>query len=119
MLRSITVLTALVLMTTIVHDEDDAKWELCMNGKGQADIDACTSFMGVNAPHHLAALLNRARQYHNMKNYRDALADYDEAIRLQPDRALSYLDRAVVYSATGNEDESIADNTAVIKLLEK
>lgn len=85
MLKSVTILTTLLLATVVVQAQEDPKWDVCTKGKGQEAVDACTSFIGVNAPHNLAALLNRASQYHNMKNYRDALYDYDEAIRLKPD----------------------------------
>ena len=45
-----------------------------------------------------------------------AIADYTEAIRLDPNYAEAYCDRAVAYSDKGDYDSTIADCTEAIRL---
>jgi tetratricopeptide (TPR) repeat protein len=49
-------------------------------------------------------------------NLERAIADYDDAIRLDPNDPLFYYTRAVAYDAKGDRDHAIADYTEAIRL---
>ncbi len=49
------------------------------------------------------------------RGVRSELADYDEAIRLEP-KAVYYRDRGLTWSAKRNYDKAIADDTEAIRL---
>lgn len=60
--------------------------------------------------------INRGSAYLSKKNYDRALADFNQAIKIQPDRALAYFNRASIYFSKENYDHTIADCSQVIKL---
>ena len=45
-----------------------------------------------------------------------AIADYTEAVRLDPEYAVAYCNRGLAYSKKGDHDEAIADFTAAIRI---
>jgi tetratricopeptide (TPR) repeat protein len=51
-----------------------------------------------------------------MDDTREAIADYDKAIKLRPDYSSVYFNRAFVCAAKGNYDQAVADYTKVIEL---
>ena len=55
------------------------------------------------------AFLNRAEIYHSTRSYHRALADYSEAIRLNPTDAYSLYSRGLIKRAMGNEAEAKTD----------
>ncbi|MFA5857647.1 MAG: tetratricopeptide repeat protein [Elusimicrobiota bacterium] len=55
------------------------------------------------------ALLLRGNTYYKMKKYQNAIDDYTETIKLNPSYGPAYLNRATVYSETGNKDLATAD----------
>ena len=48
--------------------------------------------------------------------YDRAIADYTQAIRLEPDNAFAYTSRGVAYAGKGDYDRAIADHTQAIRL---
>lgn len=95
--------------------------ERCSTASGSVDetIAACTraidskQYSGTN----LAILLNSRGISWREKNYDDqALADFDEAIRLDPKSATTYTSRGNLYGDRGDNDKAIADYNAAIKL---
>jgi tetratricopeptide (TPR) repeat protein len=63
------------------------------------------------------AFFNRGTAYHRGPGDLDrAIADYDEAIRLAPSKAVSYNNRAIAYRAKGELDRAIADYDQAILL---
>lgn len=52
---------------------------------------------------------NRANVRCAQKDFRGAILDYNEAIRLRPDFGEAYFNRGLVYLKQGNEKEGIAD----------
>ena len=59
---------------------------------------------------------NRANA-HRVKGDNDrAIADYTDAIRLDPNFVTAYYNRGVTYRAKGDSDRAIADYTAAITL---
>lgn len=58
----------------------------------------------------------RGRAFHNIGNYRDAIADYNEAIRLSPSESYLYYNRALAFARIGNVRSAIADYNIAIRL---
>ena len=67
-----------------------------------------------------AALIWKARQEKSVgaitNKVDDAVADYDEAIRLKPDDTEAYLNRGIAKAALGRYDDAIADYDEAIHL---
>jgi tetratricopeptide (TPR) repeat protein len=59
---------------------------------------------------------NRGTAYLYKEDYDRALADFNQAIKIQPNRAFAYVNRAGIYGAKENYDLAIADCSQVIKL---
>jgi tetratricopeptide (TPR) repeat protein len=59
---------------------------------------------------------NRGTAWSAKQEYEKALADFGEAIRLDPKFARAYCNRGVAYSNKGNYDKAIGDFTEVIRL---
>jgi Flp pilus assembly protein TadD len=68
-------------------------------------------------PNVVGEYLNRALQDGNNGNYQGAIADYTEAIRLQPDNSLFYVFRGERYNSLRQYDKAISDFTESIRLL--
>ena len=58
----------------------------------------------------------RGQAYRAKKDYDRAIADYSEAIKLEPGSAFRYSDRAGVYAERKDYDRAIADHSEAIKL---
>lgn len=58
------------------------------------------------------AINNRASLSYNKGDYDHALADLNEAIRLDPKNAVAFTNRGRVYNDIGNYDRAIADWTS-------
>ena len=54
--------------------------------------------------------------YDNLGRYQDALAAYQQAIRLKPDRAEAYYNLGVTYGDLGRRHEEIAAYQQAIRL---
>lgn len=59
---------------------------------------------------------NSGTEKFNAKDIEGALADFNEAIRLDPNLALAYLNRGAVYISKGAFDAGIADETKALEL---
>ena len=84
-----------------------------------SDLDGCSAVIaeGKESKVKLAmAYAYRGGAYFG-KNYYDlAIADYDQAIRLQPDFAIAYNGRGLAYATTGDRARAIADFDHAIRL---
>jgi tetratricopeptide (TPR) repeat protein len=71
-----------------------------------------------NEPAHNRAIAfyNRGGIYKERKDYDRAIADYSEAIKLDPQYVNAFLNRGVAYDAKGDSDASAADFGRVIEL---
>ena len=95
-------------------------------GKGGATLDqqisGCTAmiesgkFSGANLA---VPFNNRGDAYIWKGNYDRAIADLNEAIRLNPKSSSAYNSRAVGYKAKGDYDRAVADLNEVIRLKPK
>jgi len=60
-------------------------------------------------PKYAQAYNNRGAAYWLKEEYNRAIADYDQAIRLDPKYALAYFVRGLVYQKIGNAAKADAD----------
>jgi lipoprotein NlpI len=96
---------------------DDA--ETCVNGIGDGKIVACTS--AINSGRWQGSGLawaynNRGNAYNDKGDNDRAIADYDQAIQLDPQYAFAYHDRGNAYHDKGDNDRAIADYNQAIQL---
>ena len=90
-------------------------------GAGAAAAGAgCSYLPGCFLIHLFAkAYSNRAYIYLNKQQYDRAIIDCTKAINLDPDDAVSYLNRGIAYKLQGNEGEAIANFEKTITLSDK
>jgi len=62
------------------------------------------------------AFVNRGAAYNERGDNDRAIADYNEAIRLDPKRAKAFIGRGSAYSDKGDNDRAIADYSEAIRL---
>ena len=60
--------------------------------------------------------LLRGNDYDNLGQYEKAIKDYDEAIRLDPQRAVAYYNRGFTYDNLGQYEKAIQDYDEAIRL---
>ena len=60
--------------------------------------------------------INSGNRRYNSGEYNSAIADYNEAIRLNPDNSEAYNHRAITFISIGNFNQAIADATEAIRL---
>jgi tetratricopeptide (TPR) repeat protein len=54
--------------------------------------------------------------FYQTKDYDKAISDFTEAIKLDPNYAIAYFDRGMVYDETKDYDKAISDYTQAIRL---
>jgi tetratricopeptide (TPR) repeat protein len=97
--------------------------DLCKTASGDAAIQACTraieskKFNGKKLKRTLSLLYtNRGVEYEIKKDYEHAIADQDQAIKIDPKNPLPYNNRGNVYAAKQDFARAIADFDSAIKL---
>jgi tetratricopeptide (TPR) repeat protein len=93
-------------------------------GNPDQSIAACARMIGNDAEtvaNRAVAYKNRGNAYYNKKDYDGAIADYNQAIKLDPNQALTYhvlafANRARIYFDKKDYDRAIADYNEAIKL---
>ncbi|GHV51225.1 hypothetical protein AGMMS49579_06140 [Spirochaetia bacterium] len=63
-----------------------------------------------------AQLRERGSAYYTQKNYDQAIADYTQAIRLDPNNENAYYDRGRAYAAKSDYDRAISDYNQAIRI---
>ena len=96
---------------------DDAS--ICVKGEGEAKIAACTN--AIQSGHWRGralawAYVNRGWAYDVKEDYDHAIADEDEAIRLDPKNANAYIYRGWAHDDKDQYDLAIADETEALRL---
>ncbi len=85
----------------------------CYRGsEGDALVAACTKVLAMpqlNAKQRVGAILNRGAAYANKQDMDRAMADYAEALRLDPNSAPAYFFRATAYMMKRDTAHAIAD----------
>ncbi|MEK9149009.1 MAG: tetratricopeptide repeat protein [Candidatus Desantisbacteria bacterium] len=67
-------------------------------------------------PNDAPAYNNRGNAKFYLKDYRGALADYDQAIKLNPNDAQAYCGRGLARSMLGQKTEALADFQKAVEL---
>lgn len=60
--------------------------------------------------------VNRGKVCHNLRQYNDALQNYNKAIELNPRDGTAYFNRAIAHFILGRSYKAISDNTKAIEL---
>jgi tetratricopeptide (TPR) repeat protein len=88
------------------------------DGRDEA-IAACSRMIASNAlkgAELASTFSNRGVAYKRKGDFDRAIADYDEAIRLDPSSAIAHINRCADYNAKGAHDRAIADCSAALRL---
>jgi len=94
----------------------------CLKGSGDQAIAGCTNIINdtsESAPNRFAAYTNRGTKWAIKGDIDRAIADFSEAIRLEPKLDVAYRNRGNAWSAKGDNDRAIADYNEVIRLNSK
>jgi tetratricopeptide (TPR) repeat protein len=76
------------------------------NNPAKANIKALTAELEKD-PKNTEALYKRGNAYFEIKDYRNAIADYDMAIKINPDSTKFYLSKGSAYIEMGEYDNAI------------
>ena len=101
---------------------ESADWKQCadVNNKDAVakSLAACNRILkdSREAKNHPMALRNRCGIYYTNDDYEHALADCDLAARREPQSAIVYDRRGLIWRAKGNNDRAIADYDQAIRL---
>ena len=110
---------ALVLVPVAQADRERDRRVCVRPPSPQAGIDACTKllksgqFLSVTKA---VIYYNRGNAYLDLKRYRKAIADYDEAVRIRPRYAKVYFNRGLAYQRLGDRRLAIANYRTAYKL---
>src|SRR3954447_21019723 len=99
--------------------QQEIDWCAGKNATPDLQINGCTAAIqsgrltgnNLSLAHH-----NRGLAYAKRGGLENAIADFDEAIRLNPQSARPYNDRGFTYARQGNFDRAIADYSEAIRL---
>ncbi len=94
-------------------------WQDCRADHPDRNIAGCTRIIESRKapPAQLAAAYySRGSAYGERSDYTRALADYSEAIRLNPKNYEFFVSRGLIYEARGEKDRAIADYSEAIRL---
>jgi tetratricopeptide (TPR) repeat protein len=98
-------------------------WTQCLNRddtfSNEIAIEACSAILrgdNVSRDNSAIAYSSRAHAWSAKGDKDRAIADYGEAIRLDPEHAIAYNNRGLAWAAKGDKDRAIADYDEAIRL---
>jgi tetratricopeptide (TPR) repeat protein len=97
----------------------DQDYKDCNAGVSEQKVAGCTRIIddqGEPAPVRARAYNNRANAYKDRGKADQAIADYGEALRLDPKLAIAYYNRGNTYQDKGDAARALADFTDAIRL---
>jgi tetratricopeptide (TPR) repeat protein len=118
----IAVVAGLALLSPAAHAQPSPEWQSCTGSPGvdwDQQIRSCSSLIesGRETPPRLAAAYDsRGIAYASKGDYDRAIADFNEAIRLDPKSANAYSNRGNAYNDKGDHERAIADLNEAIRL---
>jgi len=117
MLRSLIFLALAFAFHTVPVAAND--WKDCVSDGPDASIKGCTAFLarqGETAISRAHAFSNRGGAYQAKGELDRAIADYNQAIEIDPKFALAYIGRGDAYKDRGELDRAIADYNRALEL---
>lgn len=105
--------------TAVAEEAADADWEACESDDYGKALPACTRVLGdkaLSSADRASIYYNRGRAFRAKGDRERAIADFSEAISLNPDDAYAYHARGGCYSEDGDQDRAIADYSEAIRL---
>lgn len=111
-----------VAVPAMASGETDALWQFC--NRVQTDpvqaISACTTIIERGEPKdRLIAYNQRGRAYLYRNWNQNALADFNEVLKIDPNFADGYNNRAVAYRALGRFQEAMTDHDRAMSMAKK
>src|SRR5688500_18026329 len=106
----------------VLAQDNRALREACAQEKPasvEASTAACTAIIqaGQGSKAELAAAYyNRGNNHQSQRRHDEAIADYDQAIKLDPSDPIHFYNRAISWTAKGDHDRAIADYGEAIRL---
>ena len=98
----------------------DDNWQACLSADSEQAIAGCTRVIGsrrVRRSNLSAAHYNRGLAYRDKRQFDQAIADFSEAIRLDPKNARAHYQRGNIHADLGeSHDLAIADYDIAIRL---
>lgn len=112
-------LFAWLAFVTMEQAHEDRCYDRQTVHTAQEELSACNELMGraSNTSEERADILAaRGYAYHRMGEYQKALADYDQAIGLDPADSYALYNRGLIHERLGDWQSAIADYSASLKL---
>jgi tetratricopeptide (TPR) repeat protein len=103
---------ALVIAAAFAVPAQAGDWETCAKGAGDDAIAACTRAIKsgtYNGKTLALAYSNRGVEWKAKGELATAIADYDEAIKADPQQPAAYNNRGIAHAAGAQYDKAIAD----------
>ncbi|MFB6519644.1 tetratricopeptide repeat protein [Streptomyces sp. NPDC056401] len=101
---------------TLTRWSEDLRAALDQPAPGIATLTLLLARAGFDTEDRADTLTLRGRDHRYAEDFADALADYTQAIALNPRSQPAYAGRAATHVLTGSYEEAIADNTTIIEL---
>src|ERR1700754_4490010 len=108
--RRLLAFAALTITFSVPAFADD--WEPCAKGSGDEALSACSRAIksGTYTGRTLAlAYSNRGVEWKAKGEIAKAVADYDEALKSDPQQAAVYNNRGIAFAAASQYDKAVAD----------
>lgn len=120
-LFTIAVAFGLVLAAPALAQKNDENWHQCASNTSAPDVKiaACSAVIqagGGTNKNLNAALYNRGSAYSATGQYDKAIADFTQALKLNPDDGILYIGRGNAYLQNGDFDHAGPDFDAAIRL---
>ncbi|MCP3389688.1 tetratricopeptide repeat protein [Bradyrhizobium sp. CCGB12] len=113
MLRELLLCFALFVVAGPAVADDTTR---CYTEKGDVKIAACTRAINSGARAPAINYNNRGMGYLRKGDNDSAIADYSEAIRINPKYATAYVNRGYAYREKGDNDRALADFSEAIRV---